>query len=105
MLWDIVPRILQKARNLVVARLLGTRTRIHFFDPLGRFKREKCVCIKFIQQMDKFIAYFIQLNKYIKTLNPCEIRASRSFLIVEIGKTEGWVWEMIRHHRLNQGGS
>ncbi len=57
------------------------------------------------KRRDKFIAYFIQLNKYIKTLNPCEIRASRSFLIVEMEKTEDWLWEMIRHHRLNQGGS
>ena len=55
--------------------------------------------------MDKFIAYFIQLNKYIKTLTLCEIRASRSFLIVEMEKIEGWLWERIRHHRLNQGGS
>ena len=49
--------------------------------PLRRFKREKCVCIKFIQQMDKFIAYFIQLNRNKKTSKPYEIKMLRSFCI------------------------
>ena len=79
MLLGIVLRRITKGSELSRSKASQYSHTNTLFLPLGRFKREKCVCIKFILQMDKIIAYLIQPYEGTKTSKPYGIRGFEVF--------------------------